>query len=358
MRKPFKKTVAAFFFALVVACFCATACTQDDDGVIPLSSGDDVFSGEGFFRMAVFDSGARFHLASDTLFLRIDSLWTFSNCALKKIDVEQTREGESLVLSPRMLIETDGSDCPSPYYHPDTVLAFTFDDGDLDGISQILVRNDEGKVLDTILLRRGHFETDTFEIFVDSLFDTVSALPLRTKKSPSILKVLDSLTPRVFHWRAMRTKCELQVDICDSVVNDTIYPTSWSTTDTMLVPIRKACALDDSVYCVSTRWVNDSSSLGEVQERTDTLWHTSLYYVEEIPECASMNSFAKGSFNIGKKFTVVRELMVPDESESFCGPSTLKNLFVYDILRNRVFPDTLDADSLYEIWKSEARSIK
>lgn len=358
MRKPLKKTVAAIFFALVAACFCTTACTQDDDGVIPLSSGDDVFSGEGFFRMAVLDSGARIHLASDTLFLRIDSLWTFSNCALKKIEMEQTREGESLVLSPRMLIETDGRDCPSPYYHPDTVLALTFDDADLEGISQILVRNDEGKVLDTILLRRGHFELDTFEIFVDSLFDTVSALPLRTKKSPSVMKVLDSLTARVFYWRSMQAKCELQVDICDSVVNDTIFPTSWSTTDTMLVPIRKACALGDSVYCVSTRWVNDSNSLGSVQERADTLWHTSVYYIEEIPECASMNSLTRGTFTIGKKFSVVRELMVPDENETFCGPAALKNLFVYDITRNRVFPDTLDADSLYGIWKSEARSIK
>ena len=353
-----KNSIVALFAALVAVCFCALACTQDDDGVIPLSSGDDSFSGEGFFRMAVLDSDANIHLASDTLFLRIDSLWTFSNCALKKIEIEQEKVGETLVLSPRMILETDGEDCPAPYYHPDTTLALTFDASDLEGISQIRVRNDEGTDLDSIMLRRGHFELDTFEIFVDSLFDSVSALPLRTKKSPSILKVLDSLTPRLFYWRAMKSNCELQIDICDSVVNDTIYPSSWRSSDTALVPIRKACALGDSVYCVSSRWVNDSATLGDVQERADTLWHTSLYYVEEIPECASMNSFERGSLTLGKNFTVVRELMVPDESETFCGPSTLKDLYIFDITRNRVFPDTLDADSLYRIWKSKARSIK
>lgn len=353
-----KKSIAVFFVALVAACFCTTACTQDDDGIIPLSSGDDSFSGEGFFRKAVLDSGVAIHLASDTLFLQMGNLWTFSNCALKEIEIEKSKDGEVLVLSPKILLETDGEDCPAPYYHPDTILALTFDEDDLEGVSQINVRNDEDSLLDSILLRRGHFELDTFEIFVDSLFDSVSALPLRTKKSPSILKVLDSLTPRVFFWRAMETECELRIDMCDSVVNDTIFPSSWSTTDTMLVPIRKACALGDSVYCVSTRWVNDSTALSDVLERADTLWHTSLYYVEEIPECASMNTFVRGAFTIGKKFTVARELMVPDETETFCGPSATKDLFIFDIANNRIFPDSLDAESLSKVWKSGARSIK
>ena len=353
-----RKSIAVLFAALFAACFCVLACTQDDDGPLSLSSGDETYFGMGFFRKAVLDSGARIHLASDTLFLQISNLWTFSNCALKSIEIDKETDGESLVLLPKIILETDGEDCPAPYYHPDTVLALTFQEADLQGVSQIRVMNDEDSLLDTILVRRGHFELDTFEIFVDSLFDSVSALPLRTKKSPSILKVLDSLTPRVFYWRAMKSNCELQVDVCDSVVNDTILPSSWNISDTALVPIRKACALDDSVYCVNTRWVNDTSSLGEVQEYADTVWHTSLYYVEEIPECASMNSFTMGAFTLGKKFTVVRELMVPDESETFCGPSATKDLFIFDIGRNRFFPDSLDADSLAKIWKSKARAIK
>lgn len=353
-----RKSIAVLFAILFAACFCVLACTQDDDGAIPLSSGDDSYSGVGFFRKAVLDSGARIHLVSDTLFLQMGNLWTFSNCALKRIEIDKEKDGESLTLLPKIILETDGEDCPAPYYHPDTVLALTFSEDELQGISQIRVMNDEDSLLDTIMLRRGHFELDSFEIFVDSLFDSVSALPLRTKKSPSILKVLDSLTPRTFYWRAMKSNCELQVDICDSVVNDTILPSSWNIMDTALVPIRKACALGDSVYCVSSRWVNDTSSLGSVQEYADTVWHTSLYYVEEIPECASVNSFSMGAFSLGKKFAVVRELMVPDESETFCGPSATKDLFIFDIGRNRIFPDSLDADSLAKIWKSKARAIK
>ena len=71
-----------------------------------------------------------------------------------------------------------------------------------------------------------------------------------------------------------------------------------------------------------------------------------------------MNSISFGSLVLGKKFTIVRELMVPDESETSCGPSTKKDLFVYDIQRMRFFPDTLDVDSLYGIWKSKATVVK
>lgn len=353
-----RNPIVVLLMALVALSFCVTACTQGDDGVLPLSSGDDYFTGKGFFRKAELDSGARIHLASDTLFLKMGELWTFANCALKEIEVEKSRDGESLVLSPTVVLEYDGEDCPAPYYHPDTVLALVFDDNDMEGASRILVRNDEGSLLDSILLRRGNFELDTFNIFVDSLFDSVHALPLRTKNSPSILRVLDSITPRVFYWRPMKSDCELRVDMCDSVVNDTLFPSSWNLNDTALVPMRKACAIGDSVYCVSSRWVNDSASLDGVQERADTVWHTSLYYVEKIPECASVNFIFFGSLVLGKKFTIVRELMVPDESETSCGPSTKKDLFVYDIQRMRFFPDTLDVDSLYGIWKSKATVVK
>jgi hypothetical protein len=50
--------------------------------------------------------------------------------------------------------------------------------------------------------------------------------------------------------------------------------------------------------------------------------------------------------------------MIPDETETFCGPSATKDLFVFDITRNRLFPDSLDAESLSEIWKSKAHAIK
>ena len=353
-----RNPVVILLVALIALFFCVTACTQDDDGVLPLSSGDDYFFGVGFFRKAELDSGARIHLASDTLFLQMGYLWTFANCALKEIEIDKSREGQSLVISPKVILEYDGEDCPAPYYHPDTVLSLMLDEDEMEDVSQILVRNDEDSLLDSILLRRGKFELDTFNFFVDSLFDSVHALPLRTKDSPSIMRVLDSLAPRVFYWRPMKSDCELRVDMCDSVVNDTIFPSSWDVNDTALVPMRKLCALGDSVYCVSARWVNDSTKLGDVQERADTVWHTSLYYVEKIPECASVNSISFGAFALDHDFTIVRELRVPDRDETFCGPAARKDLFVYDIQRMRFFPDSLDVDSLYGIWKSEATVVK
>jgi len=341
-------SLVAVFAALVLL----SACSRDDDGSIPVSSGDDSFSGSGFFREAVFDSGSFIHLVSDTLFLNLDSLWTFSNCALKDIEIDTEKRDSAFVIYPKILIESDGSDCPSPYLHPDTTLALVFERETLEGASVAFVENDEGRVLDSIVLRRGEFVLDTFKIYVDSLFDSVHKYPLRSEGSPSLLRVLDSLTPRVFFWKAMKSDCELRIDMCDSVVSDTIFPSSWSLSDTALVPIRKACALDDSVYCVSNRWVNDSASLGEVIERADTLWHASFYYVEEIPECATMNSFTRGAISLGSKLTVTRQMFVPDEDETACGPSALKDVYIYDIGRGYAYPDSLDADSLYGIWKS------
>lgn len=347
-----RKSFIIGIFAAVMAMLCVSACTRDSDGPLPLSAEDDSYVGTGFFRVAVFDSNALIHLASDTLYMRIDSLWSYSNCALKRIELDTSHDGDALVYYPKIIIESDGEDCPSPYLHPDTVIKLLPSADDFSGVSVIRVQNDEGRVLDTILLRRGTFELDTFSIYMDSLFDTVSALPLRTAGSPSFLKVLDSLNPRMFYWRAMPSDCELRIDMCDSTVNDTLFPTSWNIYDTALVPIRKACASDDSVYCVASRWVNDSNSLGDVVERADTVWFTSLYYVEEIPECAAMNSFSVSGYALGKNVSVVRKLMVPDESEPVCGPSALRDVYIYDIGRNQVFPDSLDADSLYGVWKS------
>ena len=344
------------FVVAVAAIACLSSCSRDDDGAIPVYSGDDDFSGLGFFRLATLDTGNFIHLASDTLYLKLDSLWTFSNCALKKIEIDAQKEGSAFVLRPKIVLGSDGRDCPSPFLHPETTLALVYDVNELEGASVVRVENDEGRVLDTILLRRGKFVLDTFDIYIDSLFDSADELPLRTKKSPSVLRVLDSLTPRVFYWKPMQSKCELRIDMCNSVVNDTIFPSFWRQTDTALVPIRKACD-SDSTYCVANRWVNDSTAVGDVQEHSDTLWHTSLYYVEEIPECAAVNSFSKSVYALGKNFTVVRELFVPDESEPECGPSALRDLYIYDIDRNHVFPDSLDADSLRSVWES-AKSPK
>ena len=69
-----------FFWALLVV-----ACTQDDDGSIGISNSTEVYGGKGYFLAAELDSGSLIHLADDTLFIGLDSIWSFSNCALSEI---------------------------------------------------------------------------------------------------------------------------------------------------------------------------------------------------------------------------------------------------------------------------------
>lgn len=328
------------------------ACTQDDDGPLGLSSSQDVFGGRGFFLSAELDSGKKIHLADDTLYVLLDSLWSFSNCALKNIWVDQYRDGSALVLKPQIEILTSNDDCASPMFRPETTLKVLLGNSLLHGIERIFVKNDVDSLLDSILVKRGTISLDTFKIFVDSLFDSVHALPVRTKGSPSVLRVLDSLKPRVFLWRTMKSECTLRIDVCKSVIADTIYPSSWSLSDTNLVPVHYACADSDSVYCHKSRWVDDSTSLGPIQQRPDTVWYTSTYYVEDIPKCGGVDRFNKSSLILDKEFVVSRELFTPSSVETTCGPSPMESWYIYDINRNYPAPDSIDLEGLYKSWKS------
>jgi hypothetical protein len=349
--------ILILFSALILGIW---ACSQDDDGPLDLSSSNQTFGGKGFFKKAVLDSGSLIYLAGDTLHIYMDSIWTFSNCALKRLGVDASREDSVLVLKPYFDIEVTDEDCAAPLYRPDTILKYYMASHLLAGISMVQVKNDADTVLDSILVRRGKLTWDTIRIYVDSLFDSVHSLPLRTEGSPSVVRVLDSITPRTFVWRTMKSNCGLRIDNCDSVVTDTLFPSSWRLDDTTLVPVHYACADTDLVYCHSNRWENDSTDLGKLQERPDTIWHTSTYYVESIPECGAVDKFSRGSFYIANEFVVTREVFERSDSEPSCGPSTTKELFVYDIGRNHYVADTVDVDSLVKAWKSAkvAKSAK
>ena len=182
----------------VLGLLLVVACTQDDDGPIDISNSTEVFGGEGFFLKADLDSGSLIHLADDTLYIHLDSIWSFSNCALKSIKLDTVWRDTALELEPIIQYQTKVEDCASPMFRPDTVLKVLFGRNSLKGISQIEIYNDVDSLLDTILVRRGSFSLDTFKVYVDSLFDSVKTLPLRTKGSPSFFKLLDSLTPRVY----------------------------------------------------------------------------------------------------------------------------------------------------------------
>lgn len=330
-----------------------SSCAQDGDGAIPVMPNGESIEGKGYFLGATLDSGKTIHLISDTLYLTLSQIWSFSNCSLVSIDLGSHVDDSVLVYSPTFDIKVNTKDCPAPLYRPDTTFKLMLDAPAT--VSQILVKNESDSLLDTIMLRRGKLQKDTFRIYIDSAFGDAYSLPLRTKESPSFLRVLDSLTPRVFYWRSIRGNCTMRIDMCDSVVADTIYPTYWNLNDTVLVPVRKACALGDSLYCVDSKWEYDSTAVGKVVSRPDTIWHTSTYYVEEIPECGTLSSYSYSSFSLGGKSLLIREVFEPDESERACGPSSKKDWVAYNIKTGALVNDDDDGmsvDSLYKIWKS------
>ncbi|SHK38712.1 hypothetical protein [Fibrobacter sp. UWB12] len=354
-----KRKIAAFFrvclLSLLMALF--ASCAQDGDGPLDVMPNGERVEGNGYFLAATLDSGKTLHLISDTLYVTLSQIWSFSNCSLASIDLNESVEDSVFVIAPKISIKVNTDDCPSPMYRPDTTFKMVLKDLPSQ-VTNVIVKNDVDSLLDSIMLRRGKLERDTFRIFIDSAFAVPDSLPLRTKESPSIVRVLDSITPQKFFWRTLRANCTMRVDKCNDVVADTIYPTSWRESDTALVPVRYSCASADSVFCLNSKWEYDSTALGKVNERLDTIWHMSTYYIENIPSCAMMNGFVYGGFAYNSKATFVRELFVPDENERSCGPSTKKDWIAYRLESNNILTESDDGenktqiDSLYKVWKS------
>jgi len=352
-----RKTALPYFpfcWLIPVMVFLAS-CSLDDDGPLPVMPKGMSAEGTGYFLEANLDSGKTVHLLSDTLYVTLSRIWSFSNCSLKSIDMDYEFVDSTLVIKPKVNIKVNEEDCPSPNYRPDSTFKMVMDEHISSNVSWIFVKNDVDSLLDSIMLRRGSLTLDTFGIFIDSSFDEISSLPLRTKESPSVLRVLDSLTPQKFYWRTLRSKCNMRVDMCKSIVQDTIFPSYWNLGDTVLVPVRSKCASSDSIYCLESKWEYDSTSVGKVNIRPDTVWHTSTYYIEEIPSCAMVSYLGRTGFLAGSNMTIVRELFVPDETESACGPATKKDWAVYDLETGELVverDDEIPVDSLFKIWKS------
>ena len=343
-----------FFLAPLFTSF-LSSCAQDGDGPLDVMPNGKAVEGKGYFLKATLDSGKAIHLISDTLYVTLSQIWSFSNCSLTSIDLKYSFVDSVLVISPTVQIKVNSDDCPAPMYRPDSTFKMLMDNSISSKITEIVVKNDVDSLLDSIMLRRGKFVRDTFSIFVDSAFGEPGLFPLRTKGSPSILRVLDSITPQKFFWRTLRANCAMRVDMCDSVVADTIYPGQWFADDTVLVPVRRACAFEDSTYCLEAKWEYDSTALGKVNERLDTVWHTSLYYIENIPSCGQISEFSHTGFILGQNMVFWRELFEPDESELSCGPSTKKDWVVYNLATDSLVTESEEKefiDSLYKTWKS------
>lgn len=353
---PFR-FVLATVFCLLVAFICS--CEKSSDGPLSISDENAKFEGKGFFLSALLDSGASIHLADDTLLLSLGKIWSFDNCSLRDLPVNMMQDDSVLWLAPVIDIKSSGEDCAAPYNRPDTVLKLDLSGVLSEEISQIKVVNDKDSLLASILVRRGSFQKDTFDIYLDSTFNDAHYYPLRTKgkKSavgkPTVLRMLDSLTPRVFYWKTMESNCTHRVDMCKSVVPDTLYPSSWNINDTNLVPIHYACADSDSVYCINSKWENDSTALGKLQERPDTIWHYSTYYMEKVVKCGTYNSFAVRNFYVGSKVHVERVLMSPSEKEIHCGPSSTEEWMIYDLQTKKLVVNTdstAPVDTIFKHW--------
>ena len=355
-----KRLSAIFLFSILFPLMVLfVGCTHDGDGPLEVMPNGESVEGNGFFLGATLDSGKSVHLISDTLYITLSKIWSFSNCSLTSIDLDENYEESELVISPKVNIKVNSEDCPAPMYRPDTTFKILLDSDVSPEVTDIVVKNDTDSLITSIKLRRGKIVTDTFYIFIDSAFVIMDSLPLRTKDSPSVLRVLDSITPQKFYWRTLRANCTRRVDLCDDVVPDTLYPSNWSVDDTVLVPVQYACASADSIYCFKDKWEYDSTALGKVKVRLDTIWHTNLYYVEKIPKCGWVETFRYSGFVPGEKMSFLRSMFVPDDNEISCGPSTKMDYFVYNLSMNFLVlendneeEDVMSVDSLFAIWKT------
>lgn len=356
-----KRKTAIFLFSIFLFPLMVffVGCTHDGDGPLDVMPGGETVEGNGFFLGATLDSGKSLHLISDTLYITLSKIWSFSNCSLTSIDLDENYENSQLVIYPKVNIKVNADDCPAPMYRPDTTFKMVLPDDVPSELTDIVVKNDRDSLITSIKLRRGKIVTDTFYIFVDSAFAVMDSLPLRTKESPSVLRVLDSITPQKFYWRTLRANCTRRVDKCGDVVADTLYPSRWNVDDTVLVPVRYACASADSLYCLKDKWEYDSTSLGKVKVRLDTVWHTNLYYIEKIPKCGWVETFRYSGFVFGEKMSFLRSMFVPDENEISCGPSTRMDYFVYNLSSNFLVleneeeeDDAKFVDSLFAVWKT------
>lgn len=343
--------VALAMLAVVLA---IPACTQSEDGPLNITNEEVEFARTGYFLRPQLDSGKSIYLVGDTLHLKMDSAWTYSNCALRSITYDTSTVDSFFKLKPILNLKSNPGDCSSPYYRKDLSSRLILTESVLGGVTQIVVSNTFDSVFDTINVRRGSISLDTFKIFVDSMFNMHDSLPLRTKGSPSLLKVLDSITPLSFYWRSMKSKCEMKISDCDSTVSDTLFPKQWTLGDTLLIPVRTACADSDEVYCAASYWVNDSSSLGPVLEHRDTSWNTSMYLVEKMPDCGTYDRYNYKLMQVGYTGVFIRELFTPNENDISCGPLTREKWMAISLSSGKIVQDndSLEiAEKLYKEWK-------
>ena len=90
-----KRRFAMLFRPVVLLSFLMAflaSCAQDGDGPLDVMPNGKSVDGEGFFEAATLDSGKTLHLISDTLYITLSKIWSFSDCSLSSIDLNYSFE--------------------------------------------------------------------------------------------------------------------------------------------------------------------------------------------------------------------------------------------------------------------------
>lgn len=323
----------------VFACF-LLSCSQPDDGPISVYPDGMHDRGEGYVLKARIDSGRVVHLRKDTLKVELDSLWTLANCFLRELRFDESVDDTTLSLFPVVRLKMTDEDCATPPFHPETTL-FLLPNDSWKNYREVRVYNTDGRLEDSIAMRSGKFLYDTLKIYLDSTFKDYYSLPRRTEGLPSVMRSVDSLKERTFYWRSLPSRCEYIIDTCETVA-DTAYPKNWSLRDTNLVPIRKECKDSTERYCLARDWVYDSTALGDVQTRLDTLWYTSWYLVLEIPKCGVINKANYGGMTPKTFFKATQEIFDPEsDKECFSGIASDRSVMRLDSAVVMPDPDSI-----------------
>lgn len=338
-------------------------CTQSGDG--PLQPGNRAV-GYGFYRGALLAEGRRVHPASDTISLRLDSLWILEDCALHDLRLDSMVVDTTMALAVVVELQSPGKvNCATTQIR-DTVLRIAPRDfwKDLRWIQVEGVRprtgqiDAEGQVVygtiihDSIAVRHGILQDTTLVFTLDSLARIPRSFPqVYGKGSMRLVYYPDTVRIRNFTLRLRWEQCAGQTVQCNQVA-DTAKVLAAFSGDTVLAPVRTRCLPEagQSVapnFCPRNIWQRDTLKAEEFLPKQDTLWSGSAYWVERIAACATINLFSAS--NVGQLMTVRRELFVPDALETECFGVDRGTRLAWDILRQRELHSGPLLDSLFGV---------
>lgn len=355
---PFKfaKLIILVFTALLTV----VSCSNSDDGPMDLSPDGQQYTGKGFYLGAEIDSSRRYHLVGDTLFVRLDSLWTLTRCHLNSLDLVPTVSDSVLHISfDVQLRSVSDALCAATLFVPDTLVKVPWQNAwnnvrllVVDGMPTGTIFPDTayqstddyyltGK--DSILVRNGTLKRDTFSFYLDSAFAQSALWPRRTPGNPTLMLYTDSLQVANYWWKPISSSCNKRLDDC-TTMPDTIWPSSWTTTDTALIVIRPTCIDTTLDYCTATGWVDDSTHPGTLQKLSDTTRYNSWIYIESITSCQSPDSWKAlaGTASAGRSVSLIRDIFIPSASETSCEQSGIAGWFLINaVTRAEIVDSTL-----------------